>query len=227
MSQDIGQMISQALGYAILAGSFSLKLPQIIKSLKAGSVDGVSEATTLMETFVFLTSFLYGLAKGMPLETFGENGICAVQCVFIYFMILYYQKQLFNPIKIIMLIGLAVYTKAFLDGHFNTTIPQLPGDRVIYEWLYLSLTPIGVISRIPQILIFYRNKSTGNAAFLTWFLNFGGSSARVFTTFMQVNDPAMLFNFVLNAFLGGIIVLQFFLYWNSDKDKEADKKKKQ
>eukprot|EP01064_Diplonema_japonicum_P011460 TRINITY_DN1884_c0_g1_i1.p1 TRINITY_DN1884_c0_g1~~TRINITY_DN1884_c0_g1_i1.p1 ORF type:complete len:245 (+),score=74.72 TRINITY_DN1884_c0_g1_i1:69-737(+) len=221
MSQDLGQMFSQMLGYAILAGSFSLKLPQIIKIAKAGSVDGVSELTTMMEIFIFSTSFFYGTVKGLPLETYGENGICGVQCVLMFLMIMYYTGKLFNPLRLGFLVALAVYSKAFLDGKFNGVLPQLPGDKVMYEWLFLSLIPIGALSKIPQIVAFFRQKSTGNAAFLTWFLGFGGSAARVFTTFMQVNDPAMLFAFSLNSVLGAIIVMQFVLYW---KPEEKPKK---
>ena len=38
-------------------------------------------------------------------------------------------------------------------------------------------------SRLPQIYQIFKDKSTGNNAFFTWFMNFGGSAARLFTTF--------------------------------------------
>jgi hypothetical protein len=38
------------------------------------------------------------------------------------------------------------------------------------------------------MLLCEQNKSTGQLSFITWFLNFGGSVARIFTTLQEVDD---------------------------------------
>eukprot|EP01061_Rhynchopus_euleeides_P000903 TRINITY_DN10646_c0_g1_i1.p1 TRINITY_DN10646_c0_g1~~TRINITY_DN10646_c0_g1_i1.p1 ORF type:complete len:246 (+),score=113.52 TRINITY_DN10646_c0_g1_i1:55-738(+) len=220
---DPAKLFSQMLGYAIVGGSVSLKVPQIINIVRAGSSDGVSESTTLLEGVVFLTSFLYGQVKNMPLETYAENGICGIQVLVLFFMLMYYNRLFLSLPRYMVLAALGVYAYGFLTGVFNQQV-DLPIKGVepmpIYELLYLVIIPISLASKLPQILIFHKNKSTGNAAFLTWFLNFGGSAARVFTTIMQVGDPVMTGAYALNAFLGGVIILQFFMYWGAKEKKE-------
>ena len=222
---DPAKLFSQVLGYAIVAGSFSLKLPQIINIVKAGSVDGVSETTTAMELAIYLTSFMYGSVKGLPLETYAENGICGVQVAILFLMLMHYQNALFSPARLLLLVVFGVYGYAFHTGVFNQVVEiPLEGFNAmpIFELLYVAVIPLGLMSKIPQILTFHKNKSTGNAAFLTWFLNFGGSAARVFTTVMQVGDPVMTAGYALNAVLGGIIITQFFLFWGNSKKQKKE-----
>ena len=207
------------LSYGIVGGSVSLKLPQIFKIFGAGSTKGVSSVTTVMEIFMFATSFCYGVVKEMPIETFAENGICGVQCAVLFLMLMYYNGNLFSPLYLLILITLGVYSWAFYTGIFTSIeVSGIP----LYMLFYFAVVPMGALSKVPQIMAFHSAKSTGSAAFLTWFLNFGGSAARIFTTISQVGDPVMTAAYVINAVLGGIIILQFFMYWNS-----GDEKKKQ
>lgn len=60
-------------------------------------------------------------------------------------------------------------------------------SRVIH--IQGCVTPIVIASRLPQIWESFKNKSTGQLSFITWFLNFGGSVARIFTTIQEVDDP--------------------------------------
>lgn len=46
--------LSKGIGYAIIAGSFILKVPQIAKILKAGSVEGISRSLFYLETLTLL-----------------------------------------------------------------------------------------------------------------------------------------------------------------------------
>eukprot|EP01060_Flectonema_neradi_P032044 TRINITY_DN501_c2_g1_i1.p1 TRINITY_DN501_c2_g1~~TRINITY_DN501_c2_g1_i1.p1 ORF type:complete len:223 (+),score=38.68 TRINITY_DN501_c2_g1_i1:56-724(+) len=215
------ELISQLIGRAIVLGAFSLKIPQMFKIIKAGNADGVSELTTFMETFIFATSFCYGIVEGFPLETFAENGICGAQCAMLFLMLMYYNKNLFNPAYILSFVAIIAYTGAYYTGQFtNVNINITPETETpLFKLFFFSVVPLGAMSKIPQIVSFYKAKSTGTAAFLTWFMNFGGSVARIFTTMSQVGDPVMLAGFIINAALGSIIMLQFLMYWNSGKTK--------
>ena len=44
------------------------------------------------------------------------------------------------------------------------------------------------MSRLPQIYTNFRNKSTGQLAFFTFFLGFAGSAARLATVLVETDD---------------------------------------
>jgi mannose-P-dolichol utilization defect protein 1 len=72
-----------------------------------------------------------------------------------------------------------------------------------------------LLSRVPQIIANYRNQSTGQLAFFTFFLSFLGVIARLGTVLLETDDFLYQLQFILALFLNGIIVLQFALYWNN------------
>lgn len=84
-----------------------------------------------------------------------------------------------------------------------------------------------VLSRIPQIITNFTNKSTGQLAFLTFLLNFVGGIARLGTVLVETSDFMYQLQFMVGVSLSGIIIFQFFLYWNSEKTKVATSSKGQ
>mmetsp|Transcript_25185 Transcript_25185/g.29276 ORF Transcript_25185/g.29276 Transcript_25185/m.29276 type:complete len:86 (-) Transcript_25185:67-324(-) len=64
----------------------------------------------------------------------------------------------------------------------------------------------------------YRNRSTGQLAFLTFFMAFGGCAARLITTTLNVSwekgKAAMLVQFGVGLFLNATILSQMWLYRN-------------
>ena len=227
---DPAKLVSQLLGYAIVAGSFTLKLPQVLNIVKAGSAAGLSELTTAIEVFGFLTSYLYGRAKGFPLETYAENGVISVQVVALFALLLVYNKKVTSLPHLLFVALMGAYVWAFATGRFADPIdlPALHDVPVVgkyahmplLEVFFMMLTPLGLLGKLPQILQFHRAKSTGQAALPTFFLQFAGSVARVFTTLTQVGDPIMLASFSVNAILGFVMLVQFWLYYGK-KEKKA------
>ena len=67
------QNISMLLGYAIVAGSALVKVPQLIKIWRAQSVAGLSFASVIMENLASTSSFCYYITLGYPFSTWGEN----------------------------------------------------------------------------------------------------------------------------------------------------------
>ena len=72
-----------------------------------------------------------------------------------------------------------------------------------------------MLSRVPQIIANYRNQSTGQLAFFTFFLSFLGVIARLGTVLLETDDFLYQLQYILALFLNGVIVLQFILYWNN------------
>jgi mannose-P-dolichol utilization defect 1 len=75
-----------------------------------------------------------------------------------------------------------------------------------------------IISRIPQIITNFLNKSTGQLAFFTFLLNFLGGIARLGTVLVETSDFAYQLPYYIGTSLSGILVLQFLLYWNSSQE---------
>jgi mannose-P-dolichol utilization defect protein 1 len=72
------------------------------------------------------------------------------------------------------------------------------------------------MARFDQIIENHRNKSTGNLAFLTNVMNFGGNLARTFTIFTEASDDLLLLaSNIIPAMTNGYIFLQFLMYWNN------------
>jgi mannose-P-dolichol utilization defect protein 1 len=75
-----------------------------------------------------------------------------------------------------------------------------------------------IISRIPQIITNFLNKSTGQLAFFTFLLNFLGGIARLGTVLVETSDFSYQLPYYVGTSLSGILVIQFLLYWNSPQE---------
>lgn len=66
-----------------------------------------------------------------------------------------------------------------------------------------------------QIVSNFKQGHTGQLAFVTLVLNFGGSVARLFTTLQETGDPVQLLGFGVAILLNGTLVLQVLLFWGA------------
>lgn len=73
-----------------------------------------------------------------------------------------------------------------------------------------------------QIWVNVKNGSTGQLSFLTLFLTFGGSVARIFTTLQETPDDLIMFySFLVAGSLNGILVSQFIWYGSNEPAKSV------
>jgi len=79
-------LVSKAIGYAVIAGSALVKLPQILKIHRAGSVAGISHASVLFEFVATLVNVSYFLPLGYPFSTWGENAFLLAQNSALYIL---------------------------------------------------------------------------------------------------------------------------------------------
>eukprot|EP00462_Mataza_sp_D1_P020775 CAMPEP_0175139942 /NCGR_PEP_ID=MMETSP0087-20121206/11193_1 /TAXON_ID=136419 /ORGANISM="Unknown Unknown, Strain D1" /LENGTH=160 /DNA_ID=CAMNT_0016423029 /DNA_START=257 /DNA_END=739 /DNA_ORIENTATION=+ len=159
-------------------------------------------------------TFAYNLANGYPFSTYGENALLLVQG----WVLLYLLASYNNKLNAVFFASAAVYTGA---------CAAIFGGFVSLELMALgqALTvPVISFSKIPQIMTNFSNKSTGQLAFITCFLNFLGCVARIFTTLTEVSDLVVLSSVVISTVLNGILFLQVVMYWGAQA--KADKKNK-
>lgn len=102
----------------------------------------------------------------------------------------------------------------------------------------MMTTPLFIISRSTQIISNLRAGNVGTLSFVTVFLQFAGSAARVFTTIQEVSDKVLLFGFLVGLTLNTVLFLQVLFMSGDDgatqpaqpaaapKTTPADKKKK-
>lgn len=192
--------ISKLLGYAIITGACVVKLPQIIAFLRAGNVRGVNREATYTDLLGYLLQAGYYLMLGKPFSAYGETLIIAVQSIVIVLMIWGYDY----PGTVHAGVVAAVLTVA-------ASIPfSLPPQYLPY--LQLVCTLLFVISRAAQIMANYSQGGTGQLAFLTLFMNAGGSAARIFTSSVEVKQPEVLLSFAISTLLNLTLVAQYIYY---------------
>ncbi|KAI9118170.1 hypothetical protein K1719_010502 [Acacia pycnantha] len=181
-------LISKLLGYAIVAASTTVKLPQILKILNHKSVRGLSMISFELEVVGYTIALAYCLHKGLPFSAYGELVFLLIQALILVAIIYYFSQP----------VGAKTWIRALLYCAVAPTILAGQINPLLFEALYASQHAIFLFARIPQIWKNFSSKSTGELSFLTSFMNFGGSTVRVFTS-MQENAPTSV---VLGSALG-------------------------
>lgn len=203
-------LISKILGYLIVAGSTTVKLPQIIRILKHNSVRGLSVAAFELEVVGYTIALSYCLHKGLPFSAYGELAFLLIQAILLVAIIYYYSQPL----------GAKVWTKALLYCAVAPTVLAGQINPVLFETLYASQHAIFFLARVPQIWENYTSKSTGELSFLTCFMNVAGSVARVFTSIQENAPTSMIMGSVLSVLTNGTILSQILLYRKAPTQKE-------
>ena len=65
-------LLSKILGYCIVAGSFFLQLPQLLKIMKNRSVLGLSSLSRYSEVPISSSTVIYHYLKNLPFSSYGE-----------------------------------------------------------------------------------------------------------------------------------------------------------
>ncbi|KAH1065572.1 hypothetical protein J1N35_030559 [Gossypium stocksii] len=203
-------LISKLLGYAIVAASTTVKLPQILKIVNHKSVRGLSLIAFELEVVGYTIALAYCLHNGLPFSAYGELVFLLIQALILVAVIYYYSKP----------VGITTWIRALLYCAVAPTILAGQIDPILFEALYASQHAIFFFARVPQIWKNFSNKSTGELSFLTCLMNVAGSLVRVFTS-VQEKAPAMvLLGSVLGIATNGAVLSQIILYWNSQVPKE-------
>ncbi|KAG4953560.1 hypothetical protein AAZX31_14G083100 [Glycine max] len=207
-------LISKLLGYAIVAASTTVKLPQIMKILKHQSVRGLSMISFELEVIGYTIALAYCLHKGLPFSAYGELLFLLIQALVLVAIIYYYSRPLHAITWIRALLYCAV-APTVLAGQI---------DPLLFEALYASQHAIFLFARIPQIWQNFSNKSTGELSFITSFMNFGGSMVRVFTTIQENAPKSVLLGYAIGVATNFTILSQIIAYQKPQVGKEKKTK---
>ena len=190
--------LSKGLGYGIVAGGCIVKIPQILKVLYNSSAVGLSLSSVLLETAAYAISLAYNVRSGNPFSTYGETFFIVLQNFILLMLILYYNRR---PASLVLV------TLLNAAGLYALLTPDIV-DKSYLVYLQASTIPITVLSKIPQIMVNFVNKSTGQLSAFATFNYFFGSAARVYTTQQEVKDPLIFSGFLLAAVFNFILVVQ-------------------
>lgn len=71
-------LLSKSLGYAIVAGSIFVKIPQVLKLLANRSAAGINLFAVLLEITAITLNLAYSFVKGFPFSAWGDASFLAV-----------------------------------------------------------------------------------------------------------------------------------------------------
>ncbi|GFN75761.1 mannose-p-dolichol utilization defect 1 protein-like [Plakobranchus ocellatus] len=207
-------LISKCLGYAIIVGSFIVKVPQIIKILKAKSGEGISLISVTLELFAISAAWAYGAGHKFPFSAYGEAIFLAIQTGTIAFLVCAFSDQLTK--------GLA-YISAYVGIMGFLLSPAAPMG--LLAALQAGNVVTVSVSKLIQASANYKNKSTGQLSVITVYMLLFGSTARIFTSIQETGDTMVVLTYVAAAICNSIVAGQFIYYWNSPKtDSNVSKK---
>lgn len=200
--------ISKFLSLAIVFGSGIVKVPQIIKILQSRSARGLSLTGFLLDSLGLVIIVCYNHRHEFPFSTYGESFLLLIQNTIIVTLIILSSRY---P-RAGLLSFVAASIPALLLG--ITLVPNSPVPSSLLQGLLTLSIPLALSSKIPQIMINFQKKSTGQLSSFLIFSSFLGCLARLFTTLTETGDLTLLINFSCGSILNGILALQILSYWN-------------
>lgn len=214
--------VSKAVGIAIIAASTIVKVPQILKLLNSGSAEGVSFLSYLLETTAYIITLAYNFRSGFPFSTFGETALIAIQNVVIAVLVLHFTataQKTTSPYPAVFIAGVAAAGYALFT-------PSIVSMELLRNLQMFVTIPLGLMSKIPQILDVQKNKSTGQLSAFAVFNYLLGSLARVGTTLAEVDDVLILAGFLGGAVLNLVLAVQMVAFWSNKGGKKVPEAKK-
>jgi len=196
--------VSKALGYGIILGSIMVKIPQIVKLIKAGSGVGLSLLSLFMEMLAVTFTMSYAVHKQFPFSSWGEALFMTIQNVIIVTLIYYYNGNT---------MGVLLFTPVYASVVYALCSSLTP-IHVIIKLQEFNLV-IMLISRFLQVWANFSNGHTGQLSLLTVILLTAGSIARVFTTLQETGDWLITSQYILSSSMNALILTQIVCYWNA------------
>ena len=106
-SQCVKDLLVNGINLGILFGAVAIKLPQIIKIVRAKSVDGISESSLALELLSSTCACLYASLIGHPFSTWGEMLFIAIQCFILNVMFWYLSPGISKTRRILAVLAAA------------------------------------------------------------------------------------------------------------------------
>uniref|UniRef100_A0A8C6UTE2 Solute carrier family 66 member 3 n=1 Tax=Neogobius melanostomus TaxID=47308 RepID=A0A8C6UTE2_9GOBI len=188
-------VISKGLGIGIILGSVLVKLPQIVKLVRASSAEGLSLQSVLLELVAITGTMTYSIINRFPFSAWGEALFLMLQTLAIGVLILHYNQRT---------------GRGSAPG--SAAVPLTP--PALITALQASNMPAIIVGRLIQAVTNFQNGHTGQLSAVSAFLLFAGSLARIFTSLQETGDALMALTYVISSLCNGILVMQLLYYWN-------------
>lgn len=214
------QLLSKALGVAIVLGSCLNKMPIILNMMKTRSAIGVSRTGLYGEAVVYTNCALYGFLQGHPINAYGENVSLLMQNVALIVMAWQFKSS-----------TVAIQEKAVATVFFVVYVIcgmyVLPPDL---RYLLMSSTWITMLyARGSQVIETFYDKHTGNLSIVTTSMNLVGASIRILTTLNETGDMVVVSGYLLSVVMCLIMFIQYWMYLEKtlevQKQAQAELKK--
>lgn len=202
--------VSKGLGLAIVVGSSLVKLPQVVKIAKAGSAQGISLASVLLELVAVTFSGAYGASQGFPFSSYGESVFLALQTAAILVLAVGCSRG-----RGLGLLAGAAYAAAA----WALLNPLVTPAKVLWYGQAANI-PMVLLGKFIQIVANFKNGHTGQLSAITVFLLALGAIARIFTSVQETGDQIVIMTYVCSSLVNSILALQVMLYWNSSLQKK-------
>jgi len=213
---SLEQLSSLGLGYAMVAGAALLKLPQIAALVRARSAQGIKKESVEIEVMAYVVTCLYAWQKQLPFSAYGEAVFLAVQSAALCGLVYKYQNVGF--VRQSMVVG------PFLAAFGAAVTGRL--DKAWIETMFDAVAVMVLAARLPQILVNFKYKSTGQLSLVTVGLTFLGGVARIFTSIQENAGRGMVQSYVLASVMNAILTGQILYYRGYSKARLAARKAK-
>jgi uncharacterized protein with PQ loop repeat len=170
--------ISKGLSLGIVLGAVMVKIPQIVNIISRKSVQGLSLLSNVLETLAIVISLAYNYRLGNPFSTYGEGAFIFVQNIVIMLLITLYNRNTVGSLLVLLgfyVIGYSLRSQDIVS-------------QALLNTLQISTIFIGISSKLPQIWINLKSKSTGQLSIITTFLQFAGTSNEFLFSCSSVNN---------------------------------------
>ncbi|KAK4052696.1 hypothetical protein OIV83_001983 [Microbotryomycetes sp. JL201] len=198
--------LSKGLGLGLVLGGAIVKVPQIVKIVRAKSARGLSLTSYLLDSASTAVYVAYNVRHAFPWSTYGETVFLLIQNAVIIALIVIYSTSSTVPV-------LATIALAFAAAGYALASPSLVSTSLLKLLLSASI-PLSCFSKLPQIITNHQNGSTGQLSAFLVFNSLLGTVARVFTTSAETGDSLLWWNYVLLSVLNGVLALQMLLSWD-------------
>jgi len=198
-----GLLVSTIVSAGVIAGSLLGKLPHVYAICKARSADGLSAVSIWADEVTSLgIQLAYNVVRPTALSTDLEVPILFVQLILLAIVAAWGDGYL----------GKFVWSGvvALIAGTLMMALGIVPA--VVAVWLYAANTVFGIAICAPQVVMKWRNRSTGRLSLAVSAMTFGGLTSRLFTTWVKVQDMMLLLSVGLNWLLMAMLMSQFVLY---------------
>ncbi|XP_050729985.1 mannose-P-dolichol utilization defect 1 protein homolog [Eriocheir sinensis] len=200
--------VSKGLGLAIVGGSILVKVPQILKIVKAKSGEGISIIGTSLELAAITFNVAYNVVNRYPFSAYGDGVFLLLQTAIIGALVFLY--------------GGAPQKAALFFLTIMTVALTLSSGLVPIKFLWVlqaSNIPIVFAGKMVQAVANFKNSSTGQLSAVTVMMLFLGSMARIFTSIQETGDPIIILTYSVATFANGVLMVQVLYYWNAPATK--------